>query len=546
MILLIFFIITILPLKGLFGPGITDAHDSVSHVVRVASFYQSLTEGNLVPRWSQNLNYGYGHPIFMFLYPLPSYAASLAHFLGFAVIPSLKIVMGASYALAGVFAYLWFKQLFGVWPAIIGAAVFQLAPYRFVNLYVRNAFGENTATLFIPLVFWLFTKLIQQPHRRHLIWATLALSGLLLSHNAISLMILPFLGVYTLILLYFSKNRLLAIGYSLLAGLLGFGLSAFFWFPAFMEGKYTLREIVMRGNSFTDGFVYPHQLVIPSWGYGVSARGPNDGMSFQVGIIQWLAFLATPLMFFKAKNRFNKLNWLTFLFWLAFIFSIFIMLEISLPVWKILTIIKKFQFPWRWLTVSVVAAAFLAAGLSRHFKLSRIAALLIVGLLVSQTIWYWQPKGFLPQSEPEIIANYAGTTDTGESTPLWAIRWQEKPSPGGLSVVSGAPIDYQIIRRQSEVHEYTVTASVLTQISDNTLYFPGWKVYVDGEPVEITYADPNWRGEITFPVPPGTHSVRVVFEETKLRRFTDAISLATGAITAALFILPLIKRKNPA
>jgi hypothetical protein len=43
MILVIFFIITILPLKGLIGPGITDAHDSISHVVRVASFYQSLT-----------------------------------------------------------------------------------------------------------------------------------------------------------------------------------------------------------------------------------------------------------------------------------------------------------------------------------------------------------------------------------------------------------------------------------------------------------------------------------------------------------------------
>ena len=543
MIFLIFFIVTILPLKGLLGPGITDAHDSVSHVVRVASFYQSLTEGNLVPRWSQTLNYGYGHPIFMFLYPLPSYAASLIHLVGFAIIPSLKIVMGVSYALAGVFAYLWFKQLFGVWPAIIGAAVFQLAPYRFVNLYVRNAFGENTAILFIPLVFWLFTKLITRPSRKHLALASLSLAGLFLSHNAVSLMILPLLCLYALILLIYSKNFLRTTSYVLLAMLLALGLGAFFWFPAFMEGKYTLREVVMRGDTFTDAFVYPHQLVIPSWGYGVSARGPNDGMSFQVGIVQLLVVFLAAVIF--ARGRLDPfIKKLTLLFLLVFAFSIFIMLEISLPVWKILTIIKKFQFPWRWLTVAVVSAGFLAAGLSRHFKLARAGAVLIVGLLVLQTMGYWRPKGFLPQTEAELIKSYVGTTDTGESTPLWAIRWQEKPSPQNLGVVWGAPIDYQIHRRDAEVHEYTVTATVETQISDTTLYFPGWTVYVDGQKVPITYADPNWRGEITFPVPQGTHQVKVVFEETKLRRFADAISLAAGAIMTALFALPLIKRRS--
>src|SRR3989344_3795826 len=526
MILVIFFIITILPLKGLIGPGITDAHDSISHVVRTYSFYESLKQGNIFPRWSQHLNYGYGHPIFMFLYPLPSYFTALFHFLGFSVISSIKLVMASSFMLAGIFAWFWFKELLGkTWPAVIGAAVFQLAPYRFVNLYVRNAFGENTAMLFVPLAFWLFTKLVNQPNRKNLIFASLSLAGLLLSHNAVSLMILPILCFYVLIL---GANR-----YTLVAALLGLSLSAFFWLPAWVEGKYTLREVVMRGDTFTDGFVYLRQLVIPSWGYGVSARGPNDGMSFQLGMIQWLAFLIAPV--FLVKHL--KYKWLVWLFLLAFGFSVFIMLEVSLPVWQMITVIKKFQFPWRWLTITVVAASFLAAVLSRHFKLARAGAVLIVGLLVLQTFWYWQPKGFLPQSEAEIIVDYTGTTDTGESTPLWAIRWQEKPSPQNLGVVWGAPIDYQIHRRDAEIHEYTVTASVTTQISDNTLYFPGWKVYVDGKPVEITYADANWRGEITFPVPPGTHSVRVVFEETKLRRVADAISLVSlTALVGILFI----------
>ena len=522
MIFLILFIITILPLKGLIGPGITDAHDSLSHVVRTYSFYESLKEGNLIPRWSQHLNYGYGHPIFMFLYPLPSYAAALFHFAGFSFIDSVKAVLGVSFIFSGIFTYLWLKSLFGTWPALLGAAFYQLAPYRFVNLYVRDAFGENTAMLFIPLSFWLITKLIKQPNKKHLFLAAISIAGLLLSHNAISLMILPLLCAYALILMYRSESRLLLTAYCLLAIGLGFGLSAFFWLPAFVEGKYTLREVIMKGDAFADGFVYFKQLILPSWGYGVSARGPNDGMSFQVGILQWLAFLLIPVMLLKSRK---KDSWLTLLFGAAFLFSIFIMLDISLPIWHLIPIIKKFQFPWRWLTVSVFTTSFLAANLAHRFKFSSQLTFLFTGLLVAQTFMYWQPKGFLSQSETELIQNYIGTTDTGESTPLWAIRFQEKPSPGNLSVVWGAPIEQQILRRQAEIHEYTVTTTTETQVSDNTLYFPGWKAYIDGRQVPIIYDDMNWRGEITFPIPTGTHHVKVVFEDTKLRRFANILSL---------------------
>lgn len=537
MTFLVLIIITLLPLKGLIGSGITDAHDSISHVVRVASFYQSLTEGNLIPRWSQTLNYGYGHPIFMFLYPLPSYFASLFHSFGFSVIDSVKLVMAVSFILAGLFAYFWFKELLGkTWPALIGAAVFQLAPYRFINLYVRNAFGENTATLFIPLVFWRFTRLIRHPSRLNLIWASLSLIGLFLSHNAISLMTLPLLGVYAFTLLCFYAKKLFTMGHVIFAMTLSLGLTAFFWFPALIEGKYTLREIVMRGDTFAANFPYFYQLVIPTWGYSVSAPGPNDGMSFQVGIIQWLVVLLTISLFIKriflAKQGISLTERLALFFLLVFAFSIFIMLEISLPVWQKLTIIKKFQFPWRWLILSVTASGALAALLAHRLKFSSKLGFLLTGMLVTQTFWYWQPKGFLPQTETELINSYIGTTDTGESTPLWAVRFQEKPAFWGLSVVSGAPIDYQIFRRESELHEYTVTTTVDSQISDNTLYFPGWTVYVDGKKTPITYADPNWRGEITFKVPTGTHHIRVVFENTKLRRFANTVSLISLATLA--------------
>src|SRR5438094_565494 len=83
-----------IPLLDLFHPGLPLTHDGRDHVARIANFYLSLSEGVIVPRWAENLNWGYGHPIMMFLYPLPSYFASLFHFLGFSFIDSVKLVFG--------------------------------------------------------------------------------------------------------------------------------------------------------------------------------------------------------------------------------------------------------------------------------------------------------------------------------------------------------------------------------------------------------------------------------------------------------------------
>src|SRR3990167_6148720 len=91
--LLILFV-SLFALVDLFKPGLPLTHDGQDHVARIANFYQNLAEGNIIPRWAGNLNWGYGHPILQFLYPLPSYIASFFHFIGFGLVNSVKIVFG--------------------------------------------------------------------------------------------------------------------------------------------------------------------------------------------------------------------------------------------------------------------------------------------------------------------------------------------------------------------------------------------------------------------------------------------------------------------
>ena len=88
----ILFLLLLIPLWGWFHPGFPITHDGQDHIARIANFYQSLQDGILVPRWAENLNWGYGHPILMFLYPMPSYMASIFHFVGFSFVDSTKLV----------------------------------------------------------------------------------------------------------------------------------------------------------------------------------------------------------------------------------------------------------------------------------------------------------------------------------------------------------------------------------------------------------------------------------------------------------------------
>ena len=94
------------------------------------------------------------------------------------------------------------------------------------------------------------------------------------------------------------------------------------------------------------------------------------------------------------------------------------------------------------------------------------------------------------------------------------------------------------VDRNSTFHEYVINANKRTRIRENTLYFPGWKVYDNENLVtEVEFQDPKNRGLITFYVDEGLHSIIIRFEDTKLRKFANLVSLIS---LSGLLVLPLI------
>ncbi|KKR94897.1 MAG: hypothetical protein UU81_C0001G0018 [Microgenomates group bacterium GW2011_GWC1_41_8] len=553
--LLLIIILGILPLYPLLHPGMFEGHDAQDHIARIANFYANLQEGIIIPRWAANLNWGYGHPILMFLYPLPSYIASLFHWLGFSLIDATKIVFALGFALGGLTMYLWIKTMWREKAGIVASALYLFAPYRFVDLYVRGAIGENFFFIWPPLVLYCYYQLIKTGLVRYLIGGAFALAAMILSHNALSIMYLPFMFLYCVLLIVFSKRKLLVSIYSFLMTALGFGLSAFFWLPAYIEGKYTLRDIVTAGELFKR-FEPFSRLIYSKW-----SHGGTGNMSVQVGIIQWIMIGVAVFLIYnlilkikrikdRKNNRDLKFNSyllliLFFFFWIA----LFLITPYSQIIYEKITLFQKFQFPWRWLSLAIfppaVIGGYFVSQISKRYSNQIVAGIVIAVLTVSFP--YWKADGYFEKPESFYTGIYEGTTDTGESAPIWSVRFMLEKPPAYAEVVEGKA-EIQTVNHRISSRTYAVTVnSEQARILENTLYFPGWFVSIDGNELPLTdvwWQDPAYRGLITYFVPEGEHLVEIVFRNTKVRNVSEFVSISSLFFLTGLCAMVLLLRKR--
>ena len=538
LIYILLFIFPLLVVRQWFLPGLPQTHDAETHVSRAAVFSKSILEGNIFPRWAGPLNWRYGTPSIMFLYPGLSYFSALIHLatkMQFITIFKLLMVLG--YIGSGFVWYRWMRTLrFELFPAFVSTLFYLLAPYRLVNIFVRGALGEHIGFFFFPLIMLMATKLWQTGKTLYASGLALSVAGLILSHNLSALMYLPLVVVYPIVLIGIHREKPIQLKIYFGSILLGLSLSALFWLPAILESKYTLASWMFDAQQgYTTNFLAFRQLIWSPWGYGWSEPGiDRDGMSFQVGIAQWLVLLTGIGLLIK----FSKQELLLLKFGLALVIAgIFLSLPISLPLWRWISLLQKFQFPWRFLSLIVIGSSLMAAIVADKFKHSKIISLALLISPIIFTIAYWNIAGPSNLTEQFLAVDYVGTSDTGETTPVWAIRFQEKFPKAPVEIVSAeGTVEIKNINKLMQKHEFEISANAASIIVDNTLYFPGWKVYVDEVETSIGYQDENWRGLITFPVSAGEHSVKVLFEETRLRKFANALSMISVGILLGLFI----------
>ncbi len=500
----IVFLFTLIAAFPLFGKGYIPTHDGEYHIIRFIEFFRMIRSGYLFPRWAPTLNSGYGIPIFLFHYPFPNYIGAFIQALGFHAVDALKVSLALGYTIAGISSFLWLKKLFGVKAGIVGAIAASFVPYWFVDLYVRGSVGEVWAMTFVFMSLMLIEYKMFIPF-------SFIIAGLVLSHNILAMLFIPFLFGIT-----FLRNRRYSIG--ILFGIL---LSSYFWIPAIFERMYV---VGLNTVSFREHFVHIYELLIPSWGTALSGEtfGGNK-MSFQIGIAPLLIFFVSFI--FGVKEKHQTLRRLYWYFFFSLSLAVFFTHSFASFLWQHIRFLQFVQYPWRFLSFIIPATAFMGAYISHHIRMRFISVILIlISIVLSYS--YARPVVYAPRDDQYYLArrNFTdGTSSMGNSfSTIWT-GWKSKRSNYVIELINGK-LKGGFVKNSFLDKEFLVSSENGAEVHLSILYYPGWKAIIDTSEMPIEYKS---DGTIRFPVPSGDHKVTVVFTQTLLRKCADAISFIT-------------------
>lgn len=506
--------------RALFQPGGFTSHDLTHHVVRQISMDKLLFEGQLPPRWSGDLNNGYGYPVFLFNYPLPALVGELFHKLGLGYVDSVKAVLFTSMILSVLGMYLFLKELLDSrLGGFLGAIFYLYAPIRFLNVYVSAAVGSALALGILPFVFWSLIEI--KKGKKWAIWVgALSLALLILAHNVTALIFAPLILAFVLSLVREVKG-LRVVGIMVALGL---GLSAWFWMPAIFEAQYTKFGEVF-GQFYQDQFPTLWQLIRSPWGYGLShpERPESGDMSYQIGLIH-IAVILVYGLWFMVYGRKKKERILGMFVLAIFITSVFLMLKVSLPLWESVTFLSLIQFPLRFQAWSVFTASIAAALLVKYLPWKKVIFMTLLVLVIYANRNHWNINQVFDPGEDYYLNLKTTSTSFGEHLPKWG-KVMNKQSPGKLEFV-GEIGDMRVFRDKSHQVLAEVKISTSANLRFNQFYFPGWQIKVDNQKVELDYlSEGESYGLPLFDIEEGEHQVLAEFKNTPVRNLADLISV---------------------
>ncbi len=543
--ILIVLLLSIGAVLPFFNSGVFPIHDNTQNA-RVFEMGKSLLDGMFPVRWVSDLGYGYGYPIFNFYAPLVYYFGGTFILLGINVILATKLMMIIGILASGITMYFLAKEVWGEWGGIISGLFYIYAPYHAIDVYVRGDVAEFWAYAFIPLIFYGLIKLYKEKTFKYVIITSISFAGIIISHNLTALMVFPFILITSLILTWQQvkkKNRISSF-YPLIALIIGALISSFYSLPVFLEMKYTnVISQIGGGADFRDHFVCLDQFWYSPWGFGGSAKGCSDGLSFMIGKLPIITSVISIIIMFIIWNRkktFQKFSIIAGL--LGLIISILFALQISQPIWEIIKPMAFLQYPWRFLILISFFASFLSGSIVWYIeKRLSVINFLIFFVLITASILFFQIKFFSPQTIYSISPN----TYTDPAVLKWQVsRISDEYMPPGFQkpknenevenslIKSSNGLKIKILQNKTQEKKLDLFLSGSKNVLINIAYFPGWVATLDNKRIPLV----ETKSGMSAYIPSGQHVLDLKFKQTPSEILGDVLSFA-GVVMLILGII---------
>lgn len=532
-------------------------HDDMQ-IIRQLEMDKCLKDGQIPCRWTPDLGYGYGYPLFNFYPPLPYLVGEIIHLSGFSYVETVKISAILLISLSALAMYFLGKELKGPFAGFLAGLLYTYAPYRALNIFVRGAFNEAWASLFFPLILLFSYKYFKNLKNKNLIFLSLSWAGLFLSHNPMALTFALFFAPWCLYW-YFSATKkinfkiILPLIYS---GLFALALSAFFTLPVIFESKFTQVESMFE-NYYHYGvhFLSIKQLFFSNfWGDGPSVWGAPDAMSFAIGPLYWLIpsiiLIFYSIKFFK-KRSFK--NFLPILIVLLALFGIVMTHERFSFLWTILSPIQKIQFPWRFLnhslfffSLSFIFLPDIVDTFSKKLKYFILPVLVIAVISLNYKYFFPVSYGSLEDSQ-----KFSGLAWTNQITsgiydylPKTASTAAKEPAKEIIDDVDPPSSNFELLsyKKGSNWWLFNLKNEEEANFTLATLHFPNFEIYDNNQ--LIAYDIEPELGRIVISLIPDEHQIYLKFVDTPIRKISNFISLFSWIFVFTYFISPLWKTKK--
>ena len=310
------------------------------HMSRFLAVDGIIKDGVFPPIINYKFMEGFGYALNLFYGPLTTYIPIIfLNIFGTAGM-AFKIFSVLTVLISGITMY---KFMLSVTHrksmSIISALIYISVPYKLSNIYSRNAIGEFTAFIFIPIVFEGLYNLIHGDKKKHYL-LIIGVVGLVLSHTITTIYVALFAIIY--VLLNIKKLKEVEIWKKAIVDIIiSFLICAFYAIPLLEHcfgGEYAIFSGEKMGS--TGMAVYSSALGLKDL---FANEVGNQEIRFSIGIVTCILTLLTFFCFKKVKKEHDK------------IYSDFLILAIislfmctKLFPWVIMpSFLTVIQFAWR-------------------------------------------------------------------------------------------------------------------------------------------------------------------------------------------------------
>lgn len=204
LVFLAILILSVIPCYAMFTSPyfISTGHDNVFHFSQIQDLYIAFKRDPFSNLISPTLNHGIGVGTRLMYGSLSHYIVVL---LSFIIIPlggDLMLTYKITILIFYIFSnFIMYKLLFYITKnhslTLIGVAIYALFPYRFANLYIRNAFSETIVISLLPLILYGLIKWLKEDYRlSSYIMCGLGFITIVHTHNIFALFTLLFILIF--------------------------------------------------------------------------------------------------------------------------------------------------------------------------------------------------------------------------------------------------------------------------------------------------------------------------------------------------------------